>query len=132
MLNAGMGMMRTLVEGPRTSSVGFRSDGQTGMSDVDRRPYRVFRDAARKRALAILHHFRIKFGAIDVFRYRQDSKRTIFCLAVSQDVPIAHSIRIPAQNESSVRLYAHLPTHVQDPSYSMNNLQPERRSLHIE
>src|ERR1035437_11007056 len=38
MLNVGIGKMRTLVEGPRTRSEGFRSDGQTGTSDVDHRP----------------------------------------------------------------------------------------------
>ena len=47
--------MRTMLEGPHTSSDGVRSDGQTWMSDVDRRPYRVSRDAAQKRALGILH-----------------------------------------------------------------------------
>jgi hypothetical protein len=40
MLNVGIGKMRTLVEGPRTSFEDFRSDGQTGTSDVDHSPMR--------------------------------------------------------------------------------------------
>jgi hypothetical protein len=55
MLNVGIGMMRTLVEGSRTNSEGFRSDGQTEKLEVDLWPYRVSRDAAKKRALAIWH-----------------------------------------------------------------------------
>jgi hypothetical protein len=66
-LNAGIGKIRALVEGLRTSSEGFRYDGQTGMSDVDRRLYRVSRDAAKKRALAILCKSRFHSGQNGVF-----------------------------------------------------------------